>query len=74
MAWTVALDMVKTKYIASCTNDLAYYPDWLNALIANAEQHDAAAVAPVTLIGPSILKLIIMLQASSLWEGTIVES
>ena len=53
MARNVALDMAKTKYIAFCDNDLTYYPDWLNALIANAEQHDAVAVAPATLIGPT---------------------
>lgn len=52
-ARNIALDMAKTKYIAFCDNDLTYHPGWLQALIANAEQNDAIAVAPITLIGPS---------------------
>jgi len=52
-ARNVALDLVETKYVAFCDNDLGYSPGWLQALVANAERNDSVAVSPVTLIGPS---------------------
>jgi len=48
-----ALEQVSTRYVAFCDNDLSYSPGWLDALLDNAMTHGAAAVAPVTLIGPS---------------------
>jgi len=58
MARNIALEKAKTKYLAFCDNDLSYSPEWLEALIANAEQNGAVAVAPITLIGPSKPQLI----------------
>jgi GT2 family glycosyltransferase len=52
-ARNVALDCVKTKYVAFCDNDLEYSPGWLDALVENAEANRSAAVSPLTLIGPS---------------------
>jgi len=49
----LGLAMVETKYTCYCDNDLEYTPGWLEALEANAERTGAAAVAPLTLIGPS---------------------
>lgn len=52
-ARNIALDLVKTKYMAFCDSDLGYWPGWLDALVTNAEANDSVAVSPVTLIGPS---------------------
>jgi GT2 family glycosyltransferase len=52
-ARNIALDRVKTKDVAFCDNDLDYWPGWLDALVENAEENSSAAVAPLTLIGPS---------------------
>lgn len=52
-ARNLAMGHVDTEYVAFCDNDMEYRPGWLEALVANAEQHGAAAVAPLTLIGPS---------------------
>ena len=49
----IALDRVETKYVAFCDNDLDYWRGWLDALVENAEENGSAAVAPLTLIGPS---------------------
>ncbi|MEL7190267.1 MAG: glycosyltransferase family 2 protein, partial [Pseudomonadota bacterium] len=52
-ARNIALKKVETKYIAFCDNDLEHSPNWLEALVESAEKHQAAAVAPTTLIGPT---------------------
>jgi GT2 family glycosyltransferase len=52
-ARNIALDRVKTKYVAFCDNDLEYWPGWLNALVENAEANGSAAVSPLTFFGPS---------------------
>ena len=52
-ARNIALDRVETKYVAFCDNDLDYWPGWLDAMVENAEANGSAAVAPVTLIGPT---------------------
>lgn len=48
-----ARPMIETEYTCFCDNDLFYQPGWLEALERNARQHGSAAVAPLTLIGPS---------------------
>lgn len=53
VARNIALERVKTKYVAFCDNDLSYEPGWLDALERNAEENGSAAVSPVTFIGPS---------------------
>lgn len=52
-ARNIALDWVKTKYVAFGDNDLDYWPGWLDALVENAEANGSAAVSPLLLIGPS---------------------
>jgi glycosyltransferase involved in cell wall biosynthesis len=52
-ARNIALDWVRTKYVAFCDNDIHYWPSWLDALVENAEVNGSAAAAPLILIGPS---------------------
>ena len=52
-ARNMALDLVATRYVAFCDNDIEYTDGWLEALVKNAEKNTAAAVSPVTLVGPS---------------------
>jgi GT2 family glycosyltransferase len=48
----IALDRVKTKFVAFCDNDLDYWPGWLDALVENAEANGSVAVSPLIFIGP----------------------
>lgn len=45
--------LIETKYVCFCDNDVVHEPGWLQALEDNAERNGSAAVAPLTLIGPS---------------------
>ena len=49
----LARPLIETEFTCFCDNDLFYEPGWLEALERNARQHGSAAVAPLTLIGPS---------------------
>jgi hypothetical protein len=52
-ARNLARSLVDTKYTCFVDNDLFVQPGWLEALEANANRNSAAAVAPLTLIGPA---------------------
>ena len=43
----------RSKYIVFTDNDISYRPNWLENLVAHADEHGSATVAPLTLIGPS---------------------
>lgn len=51
VARNLAIEQVRTKYIAFVDNDVLFEPGWLSALIDCAEDTGAALVSPVTCIG-----------------------
>lgn len=48
----------ETEYVVIADNDIEYEPGWLEALVANAELHQADLVAPLIFIGPPRAKVI----------------
>jgi hypothetical protein len=51
-ARNLAIESITTDYVAIVDNDMEYEPGWLDALVGNAIENDAAMVAPVIFIGP----------------------
>ncbi|WP_045696275.1 glycosyltransferase [Hyphomonas sp. BRH_c22] len=52
VARNMALEMVETEYVVYVDNDLKYDDGWLEAMVRTAEENEAGAVCPVTLLGP----------------------
>src|SRR5262245_26448863 len=51
-ARNIGTDLVETRYVAYCDNDMIYEPGWLEALEAHADRTGVEVVAPVICIGP----------------------
>ncbi len=57
-ARNLGLQRSKSRFTVFCDNDLHYYEGWLSELVGRAETSGAAAVCPITLIGPSAPEVI----------------
>lgn len=52
VARNMALAMVETAYVVYADNDIKHDEGWLEALVRTADENNAGAVCPVSLLGP----------------------
>lgn len=52
VARNMALATIETEYVVYVDNDVKHDPNWLQALVQKADETGAAAVCPISLLGP----------------------